>query len=75
MREKYFRSVSDRRWLRGTVVLDEQKNSLVYFQIVVVLFYDILQHNRILIKKTLQTVIRIIVLLNNIYKCQALIRT
>ena len=51
------------------------KKTLVYFQIVFVLFYDILQHNRILIKETLQTVIRIIVLLNNIYKCQALIRT
>ena len=56
------------------MVLDEQKYSLVYFQIVVVLFYDILQHNRILIKETLQTVKRIIVLENNIHKCQALIR-
>ena len=38
-----------------------KKNALVYFQIVV-LFHDILKHNRILIKETRQTMIRIIVL-------------
>lgn len=40
--------------------MNKKKNALIYFHIVVVLFYDVLQHNRILIKETLQT-IRIIV--------------
>ena len=70
--------VSKCQWLTVAItnrIAGWTKNTVVNFQIVFVLFYDILQHNRILIKETLQTVIRIIVLQNNIHKCQALIRT